>query len=73
MNAITSNADLLDDPVLQETDALAVQEFVANGAPLDPAVRERVFARAARLRQQILQTHGSVDWERFRNLSTDDA
>jgi len=42
-------------------DALAVAEHAATGKPLDPAVAQRVRARAAQARQQILADHGIHD------------
>ncbi len=73
MNDTTAiSPDLLDDPVLREADAQAVQDFVANGAPLDPAVRTRVRARADRAREANFRRIGPVNIEELLPPSTVD-
>lgn len=42
-------------------DVQTVAEHAATGKPLDPEVAQRVRARAAQARQQILADHGIQD------------
>ena len=62
----------LDDPVLSEADTAAVFESFTSGTPLDPAIGERVRARAARITEAIRQTHGVIDDETFQRLLDDE-
>ena len=63
----------LDDPALREADATAVLERLVSGEPLDPAIVERVHARAERVTEDIRRTHGLVDDDTFQSLLDDEA
>jgi len=70
---ITDLSDaVLDDPVLEAADARAAQRFVETGEPVDLAVRIRVYARSARIREEVFRQHGYVDLSQFRRPSTVD-
>jgi hypothetical protein len=62
----------LDDPALREADAAAVLERLVSGAPLDPAISERVHARAERVTEDIRRAHGLVDDNTFQSLLDDE-
>ena len=62
----------LDDPALEESDSAAVFHSFVTGVPLDPAIGERVHARAARITETLLRTHGVIDDETFQRLLDDD-
>jgi hypothetical protein len=68
----TTTTSDLDDPLLCEADTAAVFDSFAHGTPLDPAVGERVRARAARITEHIRQTHGVIDDETFQRLIDED-
>lgn len=59
------------DP-LERTDAEAVYRHAFEGQPLDPEVRRRVRQRAARITEEIRQTHGLINDETFQKLLSDD-
>lgn len=63
----------LDDPALREADAAAVLERLVSGKPLDPAIAERVRARAERVTEDIRRVHGLVDDDTFQSLLDDEA
>ncbi len=63
----------LDDPALREADATAVLEQLVSGKPLDPAIAQRVHARAARVTETVRQTRGVVDDDTFQSLLDDEA
>jgi hypothetical protein len=63
----------LDDPDLREADTAAVLDRLASGTPVDPAVAERVHARAERITEEIRRAHGLVDDEAFQTLLDDEA
>lgn len=64
--------DLLDDPATLEADHRAVQDFAANGTPLDPAVAARVRARSDRAREATFRRIGYVNGDELRRPSTVD-
>jgi hypothetical protein len=63
----------LDDAALREADAAAVLEHLTSGKPLDPALVERVRARAEQVTEDIRRNHGMVDDEAFQSLLDDEA
>lgn len=42
-------------------ETLAVIESLTTGCPLEPAIRERIRAKARTIRDRILREHGIVD------------
>ena len=58
----------LDDSALREADAAAVLEQFVAATPLDPAVAERVHARAERITEDVRRVHGLVDDDTFQSL-----
>jgi hypothetical protein len=72
MNEIVTAIDLLDDPPTIEADHQAVQDFVAKGIPVDPAVRARVRARADRAREKCFERHGYINTDELRPSPTYD-
>jgi len=78
MNVMSKNSQTvrpadLDDPALRAADTAAVLEQLVSGRPLDPAVAERVHARAEQITENIRRTHGLVDDETFQSLLDDDS
>jgi hypothetical protein len=66
--SLTARQADLDDPALRKADALAVLERLVSGKPLDPAVGERIRARAERVTKAIQHAHGLVDDDTFQAL-----
>jgi hypothetical protein len=62
-----------NDPALAVADAAAVLDHLASGRPVDPAVVERVRARAAEVTERIRRDRGLVDDETFQSLLDDEA
>jgi hypothetical protein len=56
----------------EHSDIEAVFKHAFEGAPLDPEVARRVDERAARITEQVRQTHGIIDDETFQSLLADD-
>lgn len=71
--SLTARRTDLDDPTLGEADAAVVLGRLASGAPLDPAVADRVRARAERVTEGIRRARGLVDDDTFQSLLDDDA
>ena len=69
----TTLAAKCDASALGQTDAAMALEHFATGRPLDPAVVERIRARAAQITADIEREHGLVDDETFQALLDDDA
>ena len=63
----------LDDPALRDADTAAVLSQLGSGTPLDPALVERVRARARRITDDIRRTHGTVGDDTFQALLDDEA
>jgi hypothetical protein len=63
----------LDDPALVEADAAAVLGRLGSGAPLDPAIAQRVRARAERVTEDLRRARGVVDDATFQSLLDDEA
>lgn len=63
----------LDDPALRGADVAAVLEHLVSGKPLDPALLERVRARAEQVTEAIRREHGLVNDDRFQSLLDDEA
>lgn len=63
----------LDDVALRGADAAAVLEHLVSGKPLDPALVERVRARAEQVTADIRRNHGLVDDGAFQSLLDDEA
>ena len=61
------------DQVLHDPDAIAVLEQLASGLPLDPAVVERVRARATQITDGIRRSRGLVDDDTFQALLDDES
>ena len=57
-----------DDSALRGTDTAAVLEHLVSGKPLDPAIVERVRARAEQVTADIRRDHGLVDDDTFQSL-----
>jgi hypothetical protein len=62
--------DPLDDSEHSDTEAVLRHAF--ERAPLDPEIARRVDERAARITDQVRQTHGVIDDETFQTLLADD-
>ena len=62
-----------DDAALGQVDAAAALEHFAKGRPVDPALLERVRARAEQVKSEIWREHGLVDDETFQSLLDDEA
>ena len=56
----------------EHSDTEAVLRHAFERAPLDPEIARRVDERAARITEQIRQTHGVIDDETFQTLLADD-
>ena len=56
----------------EHSDTQAVLRHAFERAPLDPEVARRVDKRAARITEQVRQTHGVIDDETFQLLLADD-
>jgi hypothetical protein len=69
-NDRVSNETVGSDPLAdsEHSDTQAVLKHAFEGAPPDPEVARRVQARAARITEQIRQTHGVIDDETFQAL-----
>ncbi len=63
----------LDDPALRRADAAAVLEHLVSRKPLDPALLERVRARAEQVTEAIRREHGLVNDDTFQSLLDDEA
>jgi hypothetical protein len=63
----------LDDPALRGADAAAVLGHLVSGKPLDPALVERVRARAEQVTADVRRDRGLVDDEAFQSLLDDEA
>jgi hypothetical protein len=63
----------LDDPVLRGADAAAVLQHLVSGQPLEPALLERVRARAEQVTIDVRRIHGLVDDDTFQSLLDDEA
>ena len=61
-----------DDSALCGADAAAVLEHFVSGKPLDPAILERVRARAEQATADIRRNHGLVDDRTFQSLLDDE-
>lgn len=72
MNDNLTLPDLLDDPATMAADRQAVHDFAFKGIPLDPVIRDRVRARADRIREKTFQRHGYINGEELRPSSTYD-
>jgi hypothetical protein len=62
-----------DDQALCGADAAAVLEHFVSGKPLDPALLQRVRARAEQVTAGIRRDHGLVDDDTFQSLLDDEA
>ena len=62
-----------DDPALCAADTAAVMEHLVSGKPLDPAILDRVRARAEQVTADLRRDHGMVDDETFQSLLDDEA
>jgi hypothetical protein len=69
----TSPASCHDAAANAQADSAAVLEQLAAGLPLDPALVERVRARAAQITAEMERRHGMVDDETFHSLLDDEA
>jgi hypothetical protein len=56
----------------EHSDTAAVLKHAFEGTPLDPEVARRVDERAARITEEVRQTHGVIDDEAFQALLADD-
>jgi hypothetical protein len=55
--------DLKSTALQERADSQEVTHLVAEGKKVtDPDLRRRISARAEKIRQQILQEHGVVEW-----------
>jgi hypothetical protein len=72
MNDTPTTIDLLEDPATVEADHRAVQRFLETGIPVDPAVRDRVRARADRIREKTREKFGIVNIQELLPPSTYD-
>lgn len=61
-----------EDQALVEADAAAVLEQLVSGKPLDPAVVERVRARAELVTEAVRRNYGMVDDATFQSLLDDE-
>jgi hypothetical protein len=62
MNDVLKNpADLLNDPATREADAETVMDHFVNGTSLDPAVAERVHARAEEITAEVYRKFGELN------------
>ena len=59
-------------PPPQQPDDVSVLEHFLSGEPLDPAVVERVRARAALVTEAIRRDRGLVDDDTFQSLLDDE-
>jgi hypothetical protein len=71
--SLTGESPDHDDPALRRADAAAVLEHLVSGKPLDPAILERVRARAEQVTADIRRAHGLVDDDTFQSLLDDEA
>jgi hypothetical protein len=70
---MSTESAVTDPPADSEhSDTEAVLRHAFDGTPLDPEVARRVDERAARITEQIRQTHGVIDDETFQTLLADD-
>ncbi len=69
----TTSSAKSDESVLGQTDTAAAMEHFATGRPLDPAIVERLRARAAQITADIERKHGLVDDETFQSLLDEEA
>src|SRR5205085_2215846 len=69
-----SNEPPATDPLAdsEHSDTEAVLRHAFERASLDPEVARRVDERAARITEQVRQTHGVIDDETFQALLADD-
>ncbi len=72
MNDTATTIDLLEDPATVAADHEAVQRFLETGIPVEPAVRDRVRARAERIREKTREKFGIVNIDEFRRPTTDE-
>jgi len=56
----------------EQTDTQAVLKHAFERTPLDPDIARRVDERAAKITEQVRQTHGVIDDETFQLLLADD-
>lgn len=70
MSTETPTADPLADS--EHCDTAAVLRHAFEQTPLAPEVARRVDERAARITEQVRQTHGVIDDETFQSLLADD-
>ena len=63
----------LDDAALRAADVGAIFDHLSSGKPLDPALVERIRARAEQVTADIRRIHGLVDDEAFKSLLDDEA
>ena len=68
----TFSDEVLDDPELLQADAAAAQHFLETGAPVDPEVKARAWARVCRIREQTFQRIGYINTAPFLLPSTMD-
>jgi hypothetical protein len=62
-----------DESVTRGADTAAVLEHFVTGKSLDPAILERVRARAEQVTADIGREHGVVDDDTFQSLLDDEA
>ena len=70
MSTETATSDPLADSEHSDTEAMLRHAF--ERAPRDPEIASRVDERAARIREQVRQTHGVNDDKTFQLLLADD-
>ncbi len=61
------------DAASSEADSAAVLDGLVTGVSLDPAVTERVHARAERVTNDIRRARGLVDDDTFQSLLEEEA
>ena len=71
--SITIRPGNYDDQALGEANTAAVLDLVLSGKPLDPAILERVRARAGQITEKIRRDRGLVDDDTFQLLLDDEA
>ncbi len=55
--------DLTPPDTQEQTDSQEVARLIAGGKKVsDPELRRRIKARAEKVRQEILEKHGVVEW-----------
>jgi len=64
----TASSVRYDESAIGETDSAAAIEHFATGRQIDPAIAERLRARAAQIRADVEHEHGLVDDKTFQLL-----